>query len=113
QLNLAPFSFFNGIGSNPPALSVSINYTSNNDQRKDTLRNIEATGEFVINIVDEKRAQAMNVTAIDYPLDVDEFAVAGLTPIPGVAVRAPRVAESPVSMECKLFTLVPVGTGPG
>jgi flavin reductase (DIM6/NTAB) family NADH-FMN oxidoreductase RutF len=111
--NLAPFSFFNGIGSNPPAVSVSINYTEHNDQRKDTLRNIQSTGEFVVNIVDEMLAEAMNETATDYPPDVDEFTVAGLTPAPSVTVRAPRVAEAPVSLECALFTCVPVGDGAG
>lgn len=111
--NLAPFSFFNGVGSNPPAISVAITYNDSPDQRKDTLRNIEATGEFVVNIVSEELAQAMNETAVNYPPEVDEFAVAGLTPVPGTLVRAPRVAESPVSFECKLFTLVPVGAGPG
>jgi len=111
--NLAPFSFFNGVGSNPPALSISINYIENADGRKDTLRNIAATGEFVVNIVDEDLAQAMNATATNYPPEVDEFAVAGLTAAPSAIVRPPRVAESPVSMECRLFTLVPVGQGSG
>ena len=111
--NLAPFSFFNAIGSNPPALSISINYAATHDERKDTLRNISATGEFVVNIVDEALAQAMNATATNYPADVDEFAIAKVTPAPSVLVRAPRVAEAPVSMECRLFTLVPIGQGPG
>ena len=111
--NLAPFSFFNAIGSNPPALSISINYAATHDERKDTLRNIAATGEFVVNIVDEALAQAMNATATNYPADVDEFAIAKVTPAPSVLVRAPRVAEAPVSMECRLFTLVPIGQGPG
>ena len=111
--NLAPFSFFNGIGSNPPAVSISINYVDNPEGRKDTLRNISATGEFVVNIVDEDLAQAMNATAANYPSDTDEFDVAGVVGAPSVVVRAPRVAGAPVSMECKLFTLVPVGQGPG
>jgi flavin reductase (DIM6/NTAB) family NADH-FMN oxidoreductase RutF len=111
--NLAPFSFFNAIGSNPPALSVAISYADRADGRKDTLRNIVATGEFVVNIVDEDLAQAMNITATNYPPEVDEFATAGLTPAPSVLVRPPRVAESPVSLECRLFTQVPVGAGPG
>ena len=111
--NLAPFSFFNGVGSNPPALSISVNYAASADERKDTLRNIVATGEFVVNLVDEALAQAMNATATNYPPEVDEFAVAGLTPAPSTLVRPPRVAESPVSIECRLFSLVPVGQGPG
>jgi flavin reductase (DIM6/NTAB) family NADH-FMN oxidoreductase RutF len=111
--NLAPFSFFNGVGSNPPAVSISVNYADNPDQRKDTLRNIIDTGEFVVNIVDEDLAQAMNATAANYPSNIDEFEVAGVTAIPSVKVRPPRVAGAPVSLECKLFTLVPVGQGPG
>src|SRR5215213_1191827 len=111
--NLAPFSFFNGIGSNPPALSISINYIDSRDQRKDTLRNISDTGEFVVNIVDEDLAQAMNATAANYPTAVDEFETAGVAAAPSVTVRPARVANAPVSLECKLFTLVPVGEGPG
>jgi flavin reductase (DIM6/NTAB) family NADH-FMN oxidoreductase RutF len=111
--NLAPFSFFNGIGSNPPALSISVNYVDSPDQRKDTLRNINATGEFVVNIVDEDLAQAMNMTAANYPPGVDEFDIAGVAAIPSVTVSPARVAGAPVSLECRLFTLVPVGEGPG
>jgi flavin reductase (DIM6/NTAB) family NADH-FMN oxidoreductase RutF len=111
--NLAPFSFFNAVGSNPPAVTISISYIDNPDRRKDTLRNIEDTGEFVVNIVDEALAQAMNATSANYPLDVDEFDVAGVAPAPSVVVRPPCVAGAPVSLECKLFTLVPVGQGPG
>ena len=111
--NLAPFSFFNAIGSNPPAVSVSISYADNPDLRKDTLRNIVDTGEFVVNIVDEDLAQAMNTTAANYPRDVDEFEAAGVVAAPSAAVRPPRVAGAPVSLECRLLTLVPVGKGPG
>lgn len=111
--NLAPFSFFNGIGSNPPAISISVNYVDNPDQRKDTLRNIADTGEFVVNIVDEDLAQAMNFTAANYPPHIDEFDVAGVAAVPSLVVRPPRVSGSPVSLECKLYTLVPVGQGPG
>jgi flavin reductase (DIM6/NTAB) family NADH-FMN oxidoreductase RutF len=111
--NLAPFSFFNAIGSNPPAISVSISYTNSADQRKDTLRNIVDTNEFVVNIVDEDLAQVMNVTAANYPPSADEFEAAGVAAMASAAVRAPRVADAPVSLECTLHTLVPVGQGPG
>jgi flavin reductase (DIM6/NTAB) family NADH-FMN oxidoreductase RutF len=111
--NLAPFSFFNAIGSNPPALSISVSYVDGLDQRKDTLRNISDTGEFVVNIVDEDMAKAMNATAASYPPSVDEFEIAGVAAVPCVTVRPARVAGAPVSLECKLFTLVPVGEGPG
>ena len=111
--NLAPFSFFNAIGSNPPALSISVGYVDGLDQRKDTLRNISDTGEFVVNIVDEDMAKAMNATAASYPPSIDEFEIAGLAAVPCATVRPARVAGAPVSLECKLFTLVPVGEGPG
>ena len=111
--NLAPFSFFNVIGSNPPAISIAVGYADRPDQRKDTLRNISDTGEFVVNIVDENLAQAMNATSANYPPGVDEFEVAGVAAVPCVTVRPARVAGAPVSLECKLFTLVPVGHGPG
>ena len=111
--NLAPFSFFNAIGSNPPAISISISYVEGIDGRKDTLRNISDTGEFVVNIVDEDLAQAMNATSAGYPPDVDEFAIAGLVAAPCATVHPARVLGAPVSLECKLFTLVPVGAGPG
>ncbi len=111
--NLAPFSFFNAIGSNPPAISISVSYVDGSDPRKDTLRNISDTGEFVVNIVDEELARAMNATSASYPPGVDEFEIAGLTAIPSVTVRPARVDGAPASLECKLLTLVPVGQGPG
>src|SRR4051812_5169164 len=111
--NLAPFSFFNAIGSNPPAISISISYADGPEQRKDTLRNISDTGEFVVNIVDEQLAQAMNTTSAAYPPDIDEFEIAGVMPVACATVRPARVAGAPVSLECKLHTLVPVGQGPG
>ncbi len=112
--NLAPFSFFNGVGSSPLALTISINHAAARPEgRKDTLRNILATGEFVVNLVTEATAAAMNETATDFPAEFDEFAEAGLTPVPSHTVRPPRVGESPVSFECELHTAVPVGSGPG
>jgi flavin reductase (DIM6/NTAB) family NADH-FMN oxidoreductase RutF len=111
--NLAPFSFFNAIGSNPPAISISIGYVDGFDQRKDTLRNISDTGEFVVNIVDEDLAHAMNATSASYPSAVDEFEISGMAAVPSVTVRPARIDSAPVSLECKLFTLVPVGQGPG
>lgn len=112
-LNLAPFSFFNGIGANPPAVSVSILHNPGGDHRKDTWRNIEATGEFVVNVVDEELARAMNETATEYPSEVDEFEVAGLTPASSVTVNPPRVEEAPVSLECTLLDSLAVGKGMG
>jgi flavin reductase (DIM6/NTAB) family NADH-FMN oxidoreductase RutF len=112
--NLAPFSFFNGAGSSPPALTVSINHdAARAEGRKDTLANILELKEFVVNLVTEDTAAAMNETATNYPAGFDEFALAGLTAAPSRTVRPPRVAESPVSFECALHTAVPIGEGPG
>lgn len=112
--NLAPFSFFNATGSNPPAVTISVNHAAARvSGRKDTLRNIMELGEFVVNIVTEATAAAMNDTATDYPEEFDEFAAAGLTPVASQSVRPPRVAESPIHFECALHTTVPLGEGPG
>jgi len=115
--NVAPFSFFCGVGSNPPTVLFcpSLRAAGNDrpDDRKDTLRNVEQTGEFVINIVSDSIAAAANVSAADVGPEVDEFQLAGLTAIPGEAVRAPRVAESPAQMECKLLQIVFTGNAPG
>jgi len=115
--NLAPFSAFSLAGSNPPAVlfcpalrdaggSVSDPHL---DMRKDTLRNVEETGEFVVNVVSEAIAAAANAAAAEVTSDVDEFVLAGLTPIPSEAVRPARVAESPAQMECKLLQVIYVG----
>lgn len=109
-LNLAPFSFFTGICGKPPTICFSV--LRRRGEKKDTLRNIEATGEFVINVVSERFAQAMNQTAAEYPPEVDEFAAAGLTPVASDRVRPPRVGESLISMECKLVEVRQYGEMP-
>lgn len=111
--NVAPFSFFSGVGSNPPTVLFCPALRSSGDHRKDTLRNVEQTGEFVINIVSDSIAAAANATAADVGPEVDEFLLAGLTAIPSEAVRAPRVAESPAQFECKLLQIVFTGQAPG
>ncbi len=111
--NLAPYSFFNVVGSNPPALSVSMNYKAGGDNRKDSLRNTLATGEFVVNIVNEPLAHQMNMTGVDFPAHISEFERANLEAAASVLVRPPRVASAPVSFECKLIGHLPVGDGPG
>ncbi len=108
--NLAPYSFFNAVASDPPTIVFSSSRHAT-DKRKDTLTNSEETGEFVVNVVVDDIAEAMNRTAAEYPADVSEFEVAGLTPVPSDLVKAPRVAESPVNMECRLNQIVPLGTG--
>ncbi len=110
QVNLAPFSFFTGVGQDPPMLCFSI--IARKGQPKDTLRNIEQTREFVVCSVSEEIASQMNLTSGDYPPDNDEFAIAGLTAAPSVVVRPPRVAESLTAMECKLHQIVTVGNAP-
>ena len=110
DLNLAPFSFFNAIASNPPTVAISI-ARNTPSKPKDTLANIEATGEFVINIVVESIAEAMNSTAAEYPGDTDEFKIAGLTPASSTMIKPPRVLESPVNLECRLTQIITIGQG--
>jgi flavin reductase (DIM6/NTAB) family NADH-FMN oxidoreductase RutF len=107
--NLAPFSFFNAVCGDPPVVLFCPVWR---DPPKDTLANIRANREFVINIVNEEIVAAMNVCAAEFPSDVDEFQMSGLTPVACDAVKAMRVAESPVSMECSLMQIVEVGSGP-
>jgi flavin reductase (DIM6/NTAB) family NADH-FMN oxidoreductase RutF len=83
------------------------------DLRKDTLRNVEETGEFVVNVVSDSIAAAANATAAEVPPEVDEFVLSGLTPLPSELVRPPRVAESPAQMECKLLQVIYTGREPG
>ena len=109
-VNLAPFSFFNAMAYDPATIVLGISRNAG-WKAKDTLANIEATGEFVVSVVVDDIAEAMNSTAAEFPADVDEFEIAGLTPKPSELVRAPLVAESPVNMECKLNQVVEVGDG--
>ena len=109
-VNLAPFSFFNAMAYDPATIVLGISRSAG-WKEKDTLANIEATSEFVVNVVVDDIAEAMNSTAAEFPADVDEFEVGGLTAAPSELVRAPRVAESPVNMECRLNQVVAVGDG--
>ena len=109
QPNLAPFSFFTAISANPPVICFSPMIRSSDGQKKDTLRNVEATREFVVNVVDDALAAQMNVTSGDYPPEVDEFEVAGLAVAAATRVAPPRVADAPIAMECRLDRIVPVG----
>jgi flavin reductase (DIM6/NTAB) family NADH-FMN oxidoreductase RutF len=114
--NLAPFSYFMAITHDPPTLAFSAGprgaETSAASGKKDTLQNVEVTREFVVNVVDDALAAQMNVTSGDYPAEVDEFAQAGLTAAPSVKVGAPRVAAAPISLECRLTQILPVGRLP-
>ena len=113
RLNLAPFSFFNAVCGNPPHVLFSPMIRSTDQQAKDTLSNVRATGEFVVNIVTEDLAEAMNVTSTELPADVDEFSVANLFSAPSVVVQAPRVALSPIHFECKVAHIIDIGDQPG
>ena len=115
RVNAAPFSFFNAVSSNPPVVVLGISpaipriMAPPNDGYKDTERNIRDTGEFVVNLVDEAIAERMNVCAVDFPNNVGELEHADLHPIASVGVRAPRIAELPVSFECKRITGLSLG----
>ncbi len=98
--NLAPYSFFNAFSSNPPIVGFC------SEGRKDSISNLEATGEFVANLVSRALAAAMNQTSAPVAHGVDEFALAGLTAAPGRVVAAPRVAEAPAALECRLLQIV-------
>ena len=107
-VNAAPFSFFNLLGSSPPVVALGIG-DRDADTPKDSRANIERTGEFVVNLVSEPLAEAMNICAVDFPIGVSELDKAHLTTLPSVQVSVPRLAESPVHLECRLHTLVPIG----
>ncbi len=106
--NLSPFSFFNAISGDPPLVGISI--LDRRDDPKDTLRNIRDTGEFTVSLVDEPLLAPMVETSGDWPADADEFEVAGLAAAPSERVRPPRVAASPVALECRLHREVELGS---
>lgn len=106
--NAAPFSFFNVFGEDPPVLGFSVNDRSPGD-RKDTGRNVRRNGEFVVNLVPLQALDQMNITAAEFAPEVDELHQAGLTPAPSLAIETPRIAESPVSFECRLVQIVELG----
>lgn len=122
QPNLAPFSFFNCVCVDPPLLAFAPGLratqkrTAQNGElrgeAKDTLRNVRETGEFVVNVVTYDLLEAMNVTSGEYEPSVNEFELAKLTPRASKIVRPPRVGESPVSFECKLYQILDFSTAP-
>jgi flavin reductase (DIM6/NTAB) family NADH-FMN oxidoreductase RutF len=107
-VNAAPFSFFNVFSQDPPVVGVSIE-PPHGGGVKDTAANIAATRQFAVCLVSAANAAAMNVTAIAFAPDVDELAAAGLTPAPSNRIAPPRIAESPVALECELFQTIPIG----
>ena len=109
--NLAPFSYFMAGGANPPSVVISP-LTDRTGNPKDTLRNIQATGEYVINVVTYNLRDKMNFASAEFPFGVSEWEQAGFTPAPSIMVKPNRVLESPLSIECRLFQIVPHGDGP-
>ena len=109
RTNLAPFSFFTVVAANPPTICFSTMRRGSDGAKKDTLRNIEATKEFVVNIVSESFVEQMNKTAAELPHGESEFDFSGLTPVASTKVKAPRVQESHVHLECRLTQIVEVG----
>lgn len=107
RFNLAPFSYFCGITNVPPLLGVSINRRQGSP--KDTLHNIRLSRDFVVNVVTEAMANGMVQASGDWPPEVDEFEIAGFHPEPSDVVSAPRVAESPVHLECRLHREIDFG----
>jgi flavin reductase (DIM6/NTAB) family NADH-FMN oxidoreductase RutF len=107
-LNAAPFSYFNVLSSDPPIVGIGIGAQPDREV-KDTLANIRARQEFVVNLVPEELGDAMNLTATNAPPEVDETQIAGLELTPSELVDVPRIAGSPVAMECKVFQLIETG----
>jgi flavin reductase (DIM6/NTAB) family NADH-FMN oxidoreductase RutF len=111
--NLAPFSFFNAFGSNPPMVAFAPNRRGRDGSLKHTYLNATATGEFIIAAVSYSMVQQMNVASAEYADGVDEFVKSGFTPLPARLVRPALVAESPFQMECRLDQTLALGSGPG
>lgn len=110
--NLAPFSFFTGAGSRPPSL-LFCPANRKDGNAKDTLRNILDTEEFVVNVVPESLAEAMNLSSLELSSEESEFDLTGLARSESTAVKVPGVYESPVRMECRLMHFLPLEDGPG
>ena len=111
--NLAPFSFFNVVCSNPPTILFCPLIRGTDGGRKDTLNNVRATHEFVVNIVSLELLEAMNATSIEAPPGFNEAEYAGLTLVPSLTVKAPRVGESPIHFECRLNRIIEISDQPG
>jgi flavin reductase (DIM6/NTAB) family NADH-FMN oxidoreductase RutF len=107
-INAAPYSFFNAVSGDPPVVTFGIGGRGPGDA-KDTGGNIRRTGQFVVNLVSYELAEQMNITAIDFPKEVDELKEAGLTTTPSIHVKPPRITEAPVALECERLVIVDVG----
>jgi flavin reductase (DIM6/NTAB) family NADH-FMN oxidoreductase RutF len=108
RLNAAPFSFFNALAGDPPIIGVSMG-SHQPGHPKDSRNNIRETRQFVVNLVSEENAESMNVTAIEFDPSVNELLQARLETVPSLYVKTPRIAASPVAMECELMQIVDLG----
>ena len=111
RVNLAPFSFFNAFGANPPVVVFSPTLRRDGT-KKDTLLNIKATGEFVINAAVASLAEEVNRSSKELPYGESEVELVGLTTCPSMIVKPPRIVESPAHLECKVRQIIPIGDGP-
>ncbi|GGB28521.1 hypothetical protein GCM10011380_17680 [Sphingomonas metalli] len=109
-VNAAPYSFFNAVGAEPPLIALGLMKVPGTRALKNTAANILATGEFVVNLVSEDDAAAMNATSVDAPAEVSEVDYADLATLPSLKVAPPRIATSPVSFECRKHTALDIGT---
>lgn len=109
RVNAAPFSSYNYVATSPPM--VAVNIVTRAGQDKDTARNIRASGEFVVNVPTEDTLEVMHATAAEYPADCSETEALGIELIPSHHVKPPRIAATPVQLECRLDKIVPLGTG--
>lgn len=110
QLNAAPFSAYNYLGTDPPVIAIGIAERAGVPaEGKDTARNIRQTGEFVVNVVNEDLAEAMNLCAIDFPPEINELEIAGLETTPSQVVSVPRIAQAPASLECREISTTAIG----
>jgi flavin reductase (DIM6/NTAB) family NADH-FMN oxidoreductase RutF len=109
-LNAAPHSFFNALGDDPAIVVLGLIKHHERGDDKDTAANIKANGEFVISLVREADADAMNLTAVDCPRSVSELAYAGIATTPSTVIKPPRIATAPVSFECRQLQIIEIGT---
>jgi flavin reductase (DIM6/NTAB) family NADH-FMN oxidoreductase RutF len=110
--NLAPYSFFNGVGANPP-LVMFCPANNRSGEAKDTLRNVKQNGEFVVNMVTEAMGEKMNQTAAEYRPEADEFVAAGVSKVASAKLQVPRVENCKAAMECRVHQILELGQGAG
>ena len=111
RVNAAPFSSYNYVATSPPMLAVNIAARASDGAMKDTARNIRSSGEFVVNVATEATMEAMHGSAQDYPPEISEAEALGIGLLPSRHIRPPRIAASPVQMECRLDQIIPLGRG--